>query len=70
MSKIKINYTEFTNQAIKFSIEDAQQKFEELCEHTIINNPYFIKIMLKDDDVAPYLSCKYINILIEYSRYL
>lgn len=70
MTESKINYTKFTNLAIDFSIEDAQKKFEELCERIIINNPYFIKIMLKDDDVVPYLSCKYINILIEYSKYI
>ncbi len=70
MSEPMLNYTDFTNLAIKLGSEDAQSKFEELCEYAIINNPNYIRVMIRDDEVAPYLSLKYINILITYLKYL
>ncbi len=70
MSELKFNYTQFTNLAIKLGLLDAQTQFEELCEYAIINNPNYIRVMLQDDEVAPYLNLKYINILVSYSKYL
>ncbi len=70
MSELKLNYTQFINLAIKLGSTDAQTQFEELCEYSIMNNPNYIKVMLRDDEVAPFLSLKYINILVAYSKYL
>ncbi len=70
MSELHLNYTQFTNLAIKLGLSDEQTKFEELCEYSLINNPNYIKVMLRDDEVAPFISLKYINILVAYSKYL
>ena len=70
MSELQFNYTHFTNLAIKLGSLDAQTKFEELCEYAIMKNPNYIRIIIQDDEVAPYLSLKYINILVAYSKYL
>lgn len=61
-------YKVFSKLIKKYGTEDDIMSFDKLCEYAIINKPNYIPIILSDDDVAPYLTSKYINRLTEWVR--
>ncbi len=61
-------YKVFSQLIKQYGTDDNIESFDKLCEYAIINKPNYIPIILSDDDVAPYLTCKYINKLTEWAR--
>ncbi len=61
-----LDYHDFAIAIKEYAQSDNQDGFIELCKYSMINKPNYIPIILTDEDIAPYLSLKYINILTMY----
>ncbi len=63
-----LGYSSITKLLKDFWLVDSQKEFEQICTYLIINKPTFLPIILSDEDIAPYLTGKYINLLIRYVK--
>ncbi len=61
-----LDYHDFAIVIKEYAQSDNQDGFIELCKYSMINKPNYIPIILTDDEIAPYLTLKYINILTMY----
>jgi hypothetical protein len=68
-TEAELNYNQYSKLIKKYGTEDNQIEFKKLCEYSINYKPKYILITLQDDNVAPYLTLKYINLLTEYAKH-
>ncbi len=61
-------YSKFSQELKILAIKNLKVDFEKLCEFAIIYKPNYLANTLSDEDIEPYISSKYINLLCEYLK--
>ncbi len=61
-------YSKFSQELKILAIKNLKVDFEKLCEFAIIYKPNYLANTLSDEDIEPYISSKYINLICEYLK--